>query len=482
MAHEQPRRDVDIFWDLGSCPVPTNTSGFTVVSQIRTLALRLGIVKSFKAYLSISDQDSNDQALTPRSELQSSGMSLTDVKQEIADMLIVDMLVHAFDRNSQNDSSIIMLIAGDPRFSYLLSILRKRNYRVVVLGPGGGQDDYLNKSASLASQANSWLDWNTEIMDSIRAEIPRSATAGANSASQTTENLDLTPDTGSERTSETKEKRAGAIDKDTSDRMQPGRDHNTEVNSSVEVVIEHFDERPDVGIVQRQKSPIIGLKSLNNWVKSVLIIRFAYPALQKSSVSSDERGRRGGGRGKVLDMGCGKGGDLVKWSKARIKELLCVEFAAVSVEQARSRYQSMDPSSFEASFASLDYYTEPLAKAFSPEKLSTPFDVVSMQFRMQYAFETLEKTRTMLGNVSRYLRPGGVFVGTIPDADLLMQELDALPPDTDDLSFGNNVYQIRFEQREPRPVFGHKYWLSLQDAVEDVPEYVVHWDNFVECV
>ena len=43
-----------------------------------------------------------------------------------------------------------------------------------------------------------------------------------------------------------------------------------------------------------------------------------------------------------------------------------------------------------------------------------------MQFCMHYAFETLEKTRIMLDNVSRYLRPGGVFIGTIPNAELLM--------------------------------------------------------------
>lgn len=28
------------------------------------------------------------------------------------------------------------------------------------------------------------------------------------------------------------------------------------------------------------------------------------------------------GRGKVLDMGCGKGGDMTKWSKAHVKELI----------------------------------------------------------------------------------------------------------------------------------------------------------------
>jgi mRNA (guanine-N7-)-methyltransferase len=29
-------------------------------------------------------------------------------------------------------------------------------------------------------------------------------------------------------------------------------------------------------------------------------------------------------------------------------------------------------------------------------------------------------------------------------------------------------------------VFGHKYWFYLQDAVENVPEYIVKWDEFVQ--
>jgi len=86
----------------------------------------------------------------------------------------------------------------------------------------------------------------------------------------------------------------------------------------------------------------------------------------------------------------------------------------------------------------------------------------------------------MLENVSRHLRTGGVFIGTIPNADILLEHLDELPADTDDLSFGNSVYKIRFENRDSKPMFGHKYWFFLQDAVENVPEYVVRWENFVQ--
>lgn len=154
---------------------------------------------------------------------------------------------------------------------------------------------------------------------------------------------------------------------------------------------------------------------------------------------------------------------------------------------------------FEATFATLDCYTESLSEAFSPAKLAQPFDVVSMQFCMHYAFETVQKARIMLENVSRWLRPGGIFVGTIPNSDQLLyvlrhvarprlklinvlhrERLEALPEDAEDLSFGNSVYKIRFDEREKKPIFGHKYWFFLQDAVENVPEYIVRWQNFIE--
>lgn len=62
------------------------------------------------------------------------------------------------------------------------------------------------------------------------------------------------------------------------------------------------------------------------------------------------------------------------------------------------------------------------------------------------------------------------------------EQLNSLPPDAEDLSFGNSVYKVAFEKRSEKPIFGHKYWFFLQDAVDNVPEYVVYWDNFVQYV
>ncbi|KAI0637355.1 mRNA capping enzyme-domain-containing protein [Trametes polyzona] len=245
----------------------------------------------------------------------------------------------------------------------------------------------------------------------------------------------------------------------------------------VAVVVEHYNARPDVGVAQRQDSPIIGLKNFNNWVKSVLITRFAHPALA-ASPSAQRSGSRM--RGRVLDMGCGKGGDLTKWAKANVAEYVGLDIATVSVDQARHRHATSRGARFVADFFALDCYSHVLSDALPPTLLETPFDVVSMQFCMHYAFESERKARIMLQNVSTWLRPGGIFVGTIPNAKQLMDMLDSLEPGTDDLSWGNKVYKIRFEDREHRPIFGHRYWFYLKDAVDDVPEYVVHWDNFVE--
>lgn len=236
----------------------------------------------------------------------------------------------------------------------------------------------------------------------------------------------------------------------------------------------HYNARPEVGLHARRESPIFGLKAFNNWIKSVLIQKMTTAPLSRSpSKKTLARGAQLSGR--VLDIGCGKGGDLQKWQKAKIKEYVALDIATVSVNQARDRWRDLKGDRFEATFAQLDCYTYPLAKEISQHQLSELFDVVTMQFCMHYAFESEQKVRMMLENVSKYLRPGGRFVGTTPNADILLNNLRDNP---NTLTFGNSVYTVRFDS-DQGPVYGHRYMFFLQDAVEDVPEYVVYWDNFV---
>jgi mRNA (guanine-N7-)-methyltransferase len=48
------------------------------------------------------------------------------------------------------------------------------------------------------------------------------------------------------------------------------------------------------------------------------------------------------------------------------------------------------------------------------------FDFVSCQFALHYSFETEQKARSLLENISSRLKPGGTFVGTIPNSSWLV--------------------------------------------------------------
>ncbi|XP_068188662.1 mRNA cap guanine-N7 methyltransferase [Antennarius striatus] len=241
---------------------------------------------------------------------------------------------------------------------------------------------------------------------------------------------------------------------------------NKEVPDHSVKVARHYNRLQEVGRAARSRSRIFFMRNFNNWLKSVLI----------GEILEQVRGA-GSQQVCVLDLGCGKGGDLLKWRKGRIDHLVCADIAAVSVEQCQSRYEDMKRRSHaNDGIYSAQFITADCSKEVLSEKLDDPaltFDVCSCQFVYHYSFESEQKADMMLRNACERLKPGGFFIGTTPDAFELVKRLEA----SDSLSFGNEVFNVSFQSKGDYPLFRCQYHFSLEDVV-DVPEFLVYFPLF----
>jgi 2-polyprenyl-3-methyl-5-hydroxy-6-metoxy-1,4-benzoquinol methylase len=98
--------------------------------------------------------------------------------------------------------------------------------------------------------------------------------------------------------------------------------------NTVEVMIQEQEEFYETQVIKnkqmRAASPIIFLLCFQNYIKSLLI----------NEITIDTPGL------SVLDLCCGKGGDIPgKWLKAKPAHYVGVDLSAMSVAEARQRYQ-----------------------------------------------------------------------------------------------------------------------------------------------
>ncbi|XP_048363123.1 mRNA cap guanine-N7 methyltransferase [Sphaerodactylus townsendi] len=229
-----------------------------------------------------------------------------------------------------------------------------------------------------------------------------------------------------------------------------------------ETVAAHYNKLEEVGLEQRSLSRIFYLRNFNNWMKSVLIGEFLNKVRRRKQNIT------------VLDLGCGKGGDLLKWRKGRITKLVCTDVADISVQQCKQRYMDMrsrgrsNDRIFSAEFITADSTKELLSKKYNDQNMC--FDICSCQFVYHYSFETYEQADMMLRNACERLCHGGYFIGTTPDGYELVKRLEASQTD----SFGNEVYTVKFQKKGEYPLFGCKYDFNLEGVV-NVPEFLVYF-------
>ncbi|WKX91704.1 hypothetical protein Q1695_010046 [Nippostrongylus brasiliensis] len=234
---------------------------------------------------------------------------------------------------------------------------------------------------------------------------------------------------------------------------------------SSETVAHHYNSVQQTGLAGRAESRIFYLRNLNNWIKSELINE-TLKMLRDESVNKMFRPR-------VLDLACGKGGDLRKWKIANVDSLVMADIADVSLTQAQERYEEMVQRErfgmFPAEFIHMD-----ACKDILKEKLKGPpeFDLVSCQFSMHYSFIDEQSARTFLRNATETLRPGGFLIGTLPDAERIVWSVRE-----NDGEFRNEVCSVRYENKEELskpPLFGAKFHFTLDSQV-NCPEFLAYF-------
>jgi mRNA (guanine-N7-)-methyltransferase len=258
-----------------------------------------------------------------------------------------------------------------------------------------------------------------------------------------------------------------------------------------------YDHLADLGREGRARSGILHLRHLNNWVKATLIQQCAPRPCHR-----------------VLDLACGKGGDLAKWLRCGMTRYCAVDISRQGIEDAAARFNEAcngggsggggGGSGATAKFVRADLGVTNLGArgVLAPDE---QFDAISVQFALHYLFQSEARALCFFRNIAGRLAPGGVFLGTIPDAAVLVRRLrDAAGPpdagagggegagaadaDAGAVAFGNGVCSVTFPRASVRAQwglgaapFGVAYTFYLADRevggapVDHVVEYLVPW-------
>ncbi|PAV75868.1 hypothetical protein WR25_08142 isoform B [Diploscapter pachys] len=152
------------------------------------------------------------------------------------------------------------------------------------------------------------------------------------------------------------------------------------------------------------------------------------------------------------------------------------DIADVSVEQAKGRYEEMKDRNrrnffFPAEFIVADSTKDDLMEKYANKM---PFDISSCQFSLHYSFCDEQSARTYIRNAVGNLKPGGFFIGTLPDANRIVWAARQ-----GNGMFKNAVCSITFENteqllNEQLPHFGAKFHFTLDEQV-NCPEFLAHF-------
>ena len=145
---------------------------------------------------------------------------------------------------------------------------------------------------------------------------------------------------------------------------------------------------------------------------------------------------------KLLDLACGKAGDLYKWNKSQIDTVVGIDInhnniyhhidgACKRYNDYTQKYNKYTKCHFMVGDSGKDIKKNQAINEqesiylFQSIKdiMNSKFDIISVQFAIHYFFEKDTILNTFIDNVDNYLKKGGYFIGTCLDGRTIFDSL-----------------------------------------------------------
>lgn len=176
-------------------------------------------------------------------------------------------------------------------------------------------------------------------------------------------------------------------------------------------------------------------REFHNWVKSIIIYSYC---------SQGKENRDGKMRKKsVLDIGCGRGGDILKMYHSRVSEYVgtdpdyeglfgAIDSATVRYQSNVNKFPDFPKMIFIHADGSVPFDAELQEKKLQGmaaenkkmiEKIFTKdrkFDIINSQFAIHYLFDSATSIENLIFNVKNYLKTDGYLICTLFDAKQVM--------------------------------------------------------------
>ena len=126
----------------------------------------------------------------------------------------------------------------------------------------------------------------------------------------------------------------------------------------------------------------------------------------------------------LLDIGVGRGGDIIKWHNASIQNVVGIDIDDSYIKESINRYLNSIHAIKKRNYKFYKYDGVNIYKFLENNNLFTKYDIISCQFTVHYFFKDENTLDTFLQNISDLLNVNGHFIGTAMDGELVHKFLN----------------------------------------------------------